>query len=532
MNLPVWFSNLLFWSAQVALLTLAAAALVRLLQIRQPGALLVHWRVLLALSLLLPVLQPWRRQTILARTTTAPEFPLYHAVPGLTGLASPHWQSPSWAMIAEILGFVILFGILIRLTFFVLGLLKLRQFRRASSAIPSGTEGVGVFDQVESLVRARAEFRLASEIHSPVTFGLAAPVILLPERFLELDPQSQAAVACHELLHVRRRDWLHHLIEEIFRVCLWFHPAILWLVSQVRLSREQVVDFEVMRITQARRTYLKALLEFASSSRVTAVPAPPFLAERQLVERVSLMLKEVRMSRARLIASLSAVVCVLALVAIFGVSVFPLKASLPSPLQATPFVAPLQRTTASLATRPIVHANTIWTDTVKRGDLPIQVRGRAELVALKQARVSLPELLMADVRVGEPASVDTHDQTVKGHVSSVSLHVELGVRTADISLDSSLPKGTALVDGMIQTTTLQNVVYVGLPKAAAGSKGPIVLSMFKISGNGKEAQRVSVRFDHASATTIQVLSGLEPGDTIILSDMSRYNGFSRIQISR
>jgi len=61
MNAPLWFSNLIFWSAQVALLALAAAFLPRLLQIRQPRVLLAYWRALLAISLLLPVLQPWHR---------------------------------------------------------------------------------------------------------------------------------------------------------------------------------------------------------------------------------------------------------------------------------------------------------------------------------------------------------------------------------------------------------------------------------------------------------------------------------------
>ncbi|HTU33578.1 MAG TPA: M56 family metallopeptidase [Candidatus Acidoferrum sp.] len=532
MNLPVWFYDLLFWSAQVALLALAATALIRLLRIRPPRALVIHWRVLLLVSFLLPVLQPWHRQTIAAGTDAAPRLPFSPAVHMLMPLANPHWRFPRGAMIAELTGFLILLGVIVRFAFFVLGLLKLQQLRRASSPIPPGVACAGVLDQARTLVGAQAEFRVSTEVDSPVTFGFSAPVILLPERFLRLDAESQAAVACHELLHVHRRDWFHHLGEEILRVGFWFHPAILWVVSRVRLSREQVVDLEVIRLTRARRSYVKALLEFASRNRVTAVPAPPFLVERQLVERVSLMLKEVRMSRTRLVVSLSAVVVIGGAVAILAVSAFPLKASSQAPSQTTAFVAPLPTTTNSLGIKPVVNANAIWTDQVKRGDMPVQVRGRAILLAPNQARLSLPELLMTDVHVGEPASVDTRDKSVKGHVGRVSDQVVLGVRTADITLESPLPTRTALVDGMVQTTTLPNVIYVGLPAQAAHSKGPIVLSMFKIIDNGTQAQRVNVRFDHASATTIQVLSGLEPGDTIILSDMSKYDQFSRIQIAR
>src|SRR5438045_9582263 len=97
-----------------------------------------------------------------------------------------------------------------------------------------------------------------------VTFGLAKPIVLLPESFLAMDARFQSAIACHELLHIRRRDWAQHLVEEIVRAVFWFHPAIAWLISRVRLAREQVVDLEVIRLTNARKAYLEALLEFTT----------------------------------------------------------------------------------------------------------------------------------------------------------------------------------------------------------------------------------------------------------------------------
>ena len=68
----------------------------------------------------------------------------------------------------------------------------------------------------------------------------------------------------------------------MIRATFWFHPALLWLIGRMRLAREQVVDFEVVMLTSARKTYLKALLEFTiGRSCATVVPAPLFLAERQ-----------------------------------------------------------------------------------------------------------------------------------------------------------------------------------------------------------------------------------------------------------
>ena len=73
MNTPLWFSNLSFWSAQVAVLALAAGFLPRLLQLRQPRVLLAYWRALLAVAFLLPVIQPWHRMPSFGAIAVAPE---------------------------------------------------------------------------------------------------------------------------------------------------------------------------------------------------------------------------------------------------------------------------------------------------------------------------------------------------------------------------------------------------------------------------------------------------------------------------
>jgi TonB family protein len=340
MNTPYWFSNLVYWSAQVALLVLTAGFLPHLFKIRQPRVLLIYWRALIAASLLLPFAQPWHRSENLATINFAPRLGEFNPIVISTPApAVTHWHLPSAQIIAEIIGLIILAGIAARFTILALGLVKLRQFRRASSPISNHSESSVVLDEMRVRVNTGGEFRISSDVESPVTFGLAAPVILLPERFPTLDAQHQSAIACHELLHVRRSDWAHHLSEEILRAALWFHPAIAWLISRIRLSREQVVDLEVVRLTDARKPYLEALLEFTNSRALaTAIPAPPFLVERQLAERVFLMLREVRMSRTRLIASLTAIAACLVVVATLAVWTFPLIAapqiSLP-PIQST-----------------------------------------------------------------------------------------------------------------------------------------------------------------------------------------------------
>src|SRR5262249_13096879 len=138
-------------------------------------------------------------------------------VPSVPNAAVSLWRFPNFQLIAQIAGVVILAGIATRFAVLVLGLLKLRQFRKASSSIARFFEMTALLDQVRSELKVRADFRLSPDVHSPVTFGFARPLILLPEKLPSLDSRFQTAIADHELLHVRRRDWVYHLAEEIIR---------------------------------------------------------------------------------------------------------------------------------------------------------------------------------------------------------------------------------------------------------------------------------------------------------------------------
>ena len=110
MNMPLWFSNLLFWSAQVALLALAAGFLPRLFQIRQPRVLLAYWRAILGLSLVLPFVEPWHRIESSVSIASTPRLGSISAIPA-SNPAVTHWHFSSFQIIAEILGVLILAGI-------------------------------------------------------------------------------------------------------------------------------------------------------------------------------------------------------------------------------------------------------------------------------------------------------------------------------------------------------------------------------------------------------------------------------------
>ena len=81
------------------------------------------------------------------------------------------------------------------------------------------------------------------------------------------------------------------------RALLWFHPAVWWLLAQIHLSREQIVDAEVVSQTGSRSDYMDALLTVARGRMGSDLaPAPLFLKARHLASRVDWLLQESTMS--------------------------------------------------------------------------------------------------------------------------------------------------------------------------------------------------------------------------------------------
>jgi beta-lactamase regulating signal transducer with metallopeptidase domain len=548
MNAPLWLSNLVFWSGQVAVLVAVAAFLPRLLRIRQPRVLLAFWRALLVISLALPFLQPWHRLPAIPVANLPTDSSASISTPAPLSAAS-HWQLPSLQTIAPVIAFVILAGIAFRLVILIIGLLKLRQFRRVSTPLPPDCESAALVEQLRSQLNVTADFRRSADVDSPVTFGLRAPIILLPASFLTLGSQFQLAIACHELLHVRRRDWSHHLLEEAIRAVAWFHPAIAWLIARVRLAREQVVDQEVVALTNARKTYLEALLEFtAARLSASAVLAPPFLIERQLGERVALMLKEVRMSRPRLVASLTAISCCVLFAIVLGVWAFPLK-GVPLVTQDKPTGGVAGGVSGGAAggvdggvsggidgqPEASVDRNSIWTDTVKRGSMPLQVHGEGTILRAQNpqnliARILVPASLTAGLQANQTAAIHTQKGNVKAHVIAVSGSPSDETRSVDLAADGPWPdfvRPDLAINATIDIGKLDNVLWIGRPVHGSPNSGA---PLFKIVADGTQAQRVYVKFGRASAQTIQVLTGLQAGDKVIISDMSAWQNFDRIHL--
>ena len=146
-----------------------------------------------------------------------------------------------------------------------------------------------------------------------------------------------------------------------------------------------------------------------------------------------------------------------------------------------------------------------------------------------KAELKIAETQSKDITFGQPASVDTHNGVIDGTVMRIDPAVINGTVTVDVKLDGHAAgeRPDLSVDGTIDLDRLANVEFVGRP--AFGQENSTV-SMFKLDSDGKGATRITVKLGRSSVNAVEILGGLNEGDQVILSDMSRWDNVDRIRL--
>lgn len=307
---PTHLANLAAYSVQVACIVVAAAILAWLVRIDVAAIRYQYWRALLVLCLVLPWIQG--RQAPASGAGQVAETMTVTA--GTVPEAASAWSIPWTSLVVAVLAT----GALLRLAWIGIGLWRLRGLRTAGVEAGHGAE----VEELARITGARASIRYVDGIEQPVTFGLFSPVILLPPALRTQPAEIRRAVLCHELIHVRRRDWAAVLVEEAIRAACWFHPAMWWLVSRVQLAREEAVDEQAVLVTGSRRAYMRALLAFADHAPLS--PAPAFGRRRHLFHRMVLISQEAVMSSTRVVFNCAALALLVTAGSVLAVSAMPM----------------------------------------------------------------------------------------------------------------------------------------------------------------------------------------------------------------
>jgi HlyD family secretion protein len=161
---------------------------------------------------------------------------------------------------------------------------------------------------------------------------------------------------------------------------------------------------------------------------------------------------------------------------------------------------------------------------------PGQNLARVADPARLKAELRIAETQAKDIEIGQVAQIDTRNGLIPGRVSRKDPAAVNGTVTVDVALTGALPRGAVpdlSVDGTIELERLDNVLFVGRP--AFGQEQSTV-GLFKLDPESGEAERVQVRLGRTSVNTIEIQSGLNVGDQVVLSDMSAWDAFERVRL--
>jgi len=147
-----------------------------------------------------------------------------------------------------------------------------------------------------------------------------------------------------------------------------------------------------------------------------------------------------------------------------------------------------------------------------------------------KAEIRITQTQAQDIVIGQVALIDTRTDTIQGTVTRIDPAVRSGTVTIDVSLPDELPPSARpdlSVDGNVIIERLDDVTYMGRPTFGQANQR---VSIFKVTPDGEYADRVTIQLGANSVNDIEVREGLAAGDVVILSDMSRWDGFDRVRL--
>jgi HlyD family secretion protein len=146
------------------------------------------------------------------------------------------------------------------------------------------------------------------------------------------------------------------------------------------------------------------------------------------------------------------------------------------------------------------------------------------------ARIHVPASQADDVALRQKATIGIKDKRVMARVARIEPLIENGSVNVELKMDGPQPAGArpeTNIDGTIEIGRAADVVY--LPQVVT-AKTDQPLQLFKLSADGAEATKVSVALGRVTADGSEIAEGLQPGDKVIVSDMSTWNRYDHVRL--
>jgi BlaR1 peptidase M56 len=264
--------------AESALRSLVLGSIVwvglNLLRVRNPHVHMTSWAMVLAASLLMPLLMHWTTVTITLDPLPVPspenlwpgKIPLSEPLspslpsePGPPGVAGgENVEAVNWWGLATAIYALVSAVLLLRLAIGIY--LTWRLVRAARPVSEPISASMGEF------WTANSDVRVSNAIGGPVTFG---STILLPPQCVEWDLPKRQAVLAHEGAHVANRDFYVLLLASLNRAVFWFSPFAWWQLVRLAELAEIISDAQALEVLEDRLSYAEILLDLMRNVRPT-----------------------------------------------------------------------------------------------------------------------------------------------------------------------------------------------------------------------------------------------------------------------
>ena len=254
-------------AAAKATVILASAWLLTLLMRRSSAAARYFtWTCALAAVLAVPALSPLvSRWNVRVKTpvlaAAAPEVPIADAAPDAAVLPTHARPAPAWPVVIWLAGAI---AMLARLA---VGHARVALSLRRAPELHA-PEWIAARDAAgeRAGLRRTIALRHSSETDVPLTAGVFAPSVVLPETSAEWDTERRRIVLLHELTHARRRDPLLWLMAQVALALYWFHPLAWLAAARFRREQERSCDDAVVRAGAEQSVYAEHLVNLARSA--------------------------------------------------------------------------------------------------------------------------------------------------------------------------------------------------------------------------------------------------------------------------
>jgi beta-lactamase regulating signal transducer with metallopeptidase domain/peptidoglycan/xylan/chitin deacetylase (PgdA/CDA1 family) len=154
-------------------------------------------------------------------------------------------------------------------------------------------------------IRQKVKLLQSNLVKSPMVVGWLKPVILIPTSiFLQMKPDQLETIIAHELMHIRRFDYLVNFVQNFVEILFFYHPCVWWISTEIRRERECACDDAVLTtLENVKITYASALANLEDLRKLNQQQTRPQMEMAanggKLMNRIKRILEKEKTRRSR-----------------------------------------------------------------------------------------------------------------------------------------------------------------------------------------------------------------------------------------